>query len=300
MLDLLVSPFQVQASVAPEQPLVVITNATLGSCTTDNPNLFREIAQVAQVRLGRDNRKRCIDIAPTGISDDFLDPARKVVWGVSKSIVETADSKELNSLRVFLYRDQNQYDNSQTGIFYSAATQGIETVIIAEESIMLRAVRLGYDIRRGHNLKGSFTSKLEYDEIRDSVLRRNRNGSVSVIPLAGYTFTPRDSPAGERMYFRNYPSCELLLAAMAVEQASLADGVIRLCDSGIKNREYAARSLVQLAGHDNLQVESAAISNDGSVNKLFSWGTEKSLSKRLRNIVRNASEYHQQRCRQHI
>lgn len=109
------------------------------------------------------------------------------------------------------------------------------------------------------------------------------------MPLRGYEFNPRDT-GSQRVRFEHYPSCEVFLAASALEQAELADGgsVIRICHYELRNRDTAAKNLLHAAGYTDLPIETVAVGDNGLPNKVFSWHSDPVLKNEIRSKIRAA------------
>lgn len=251
--------------------------------------VIAETIAVADIRLTRPDAQRTLIVGEEGFDQSDLEPTRLVAWNISKAVLDNRAGDQGADTALYLLRDQKQYSPDTYADVYQAEVEGVPMFIRSEEGLLYRAHQLIEQVLTSTKNPDSIVSACDIEGHGDCVVRANDNGSSSHLPLRGYEFNPRDT-GSERVQFDHYPSCEVFLAASALEQAELADGdgVIRICHYGLRNRDTAAKTLLQAAGYTDLPIETVALGDDGKPNKIFSWHTNDTVKASLRRIIREA------------
>ena len=281
---IVIAPFMVQGRTVPSLTLESMLNeSSLRYEAIADQKLADETVAVANIRLTRPDANRTLTIHEDGFDDSELEPTRQVAWNISKALLGSDST-------LYFLRDQKQYDPATYTYIHHGTIDGARLFVRSEEGLLHRAHQLIEQVLE--SVANDTEGKLSLcpDDHGDCVIRMNKDGDVSHLPLRGYEFNPRDT-GSERVYFEHYPSCEVFLAASALEQVELLEGeggVIRICHYGLRNRDTAAKNLLQAAGYTDLPIETVAVGDDGKPNKIFSWHNDNERKKAMRTMIRDA------------
>lgn len=284
MADVLVSPFMVQARVDESvSPLIVRESTDIYSVLPDR-RLVHETQQVAAIRAARDNANRVVGVTSDRFDAVGLSESRIGSWALATAIAESPAAANL-----YLLRDQNQYNANRYACVEQVRMGRAVVYIRSEEGLLGLAHELIQAAKQGAT-KGAVPGVTVCSQDSDCLIRSNENGGNTHIPLRGYEFNPRDLNGAPRKRFNHYPSCEVFLAASALEQVTFSNHVIRICHYGMRSRDYAARTLLAAAGHSELPIETVSLGDDAQINKIFSWHTSQAQKRFARDLVREARQ----------
>jgi hypothetical protein len=287
MSELLVSPVMVQANLAPGAVYDTCAphQAYQGYANTIDARLIEEAMTVAAIRKTRDtNAQRVLTISGQGIDANRLDPPRSKTWELASTIV----NQHVPEADMYLLRDQRQYTRARHADIDVVRLPVGKAHVRSEEGLLPRAEAIIEDAKIAAT-KNTNRQVMLCEQDADCIVRCNQSQSQTHIPLRGYTFNSHDVAEGDRTVFSYYPSCAVFLAATALEQIELASHTVRIFSRTIKNRDYDARTLVQLKDNGPVPIDSVSVGDDGKINKMFSWHTDKQSKEFIRTIVRAAA-----------
>lgn len=288
-MNILVAPFMVQGRLDADVSFSAVdsTQAAKAYEAVPDERLVSEARAVADIRLTRPDARRTLIVRKELLDSSELEPTRLGAWALTHALLESVqDGPEPNTIQAYMLRDQKQYHPDHYSDIHQGTIGSSALCVRSEEGLLYRAHELIEDIKDKTATDPAPGMMLCDDGHGDCITRANQDGATSHLPLRGYEFNPRDTGKSERVRFEHYPSCEVFLAASALEQLDIADSVIRICHYSLRNRDTAARSLLQAAGYTDAAVETVVLNDEGTPNKMFAWHNDKSLSKTLRTLVR--------------
>jgi hypothetical protein len=296
MAETLVYPLMVQANFGAEVAFdeMPCPKNLQGFEGIDDERLAEEASRVAELRaVNATNSIRVIKFSKDGIDDSQLLPPRDGTWKLSRQIVDFLGDhgREVPRAGIYMLRDQNQYVPDGHACLEQTSIDRYSIITRSEEGLLPVAEELIDKVKTNATKPGQKYDTRLCDEHPDCIARCNNNQSISHIALRGYTFSPKETPDGERVTFSHFPSCAVIISAAAVEQVQLASRIVRVFHRAIKDREYAARTLVSLYGIEDPPIDSVATGDNGDINKMFSWHNDRVHTTAMRMMIREAAKH---------
>lgn len=232
-------------------------------------------ASILPLKRNREGKNSAIDIAGVLYSDpktlthamDGLTQDRSHGLALAIDFGEHA-ARHFNTDATMIYgfADIKALGDNDPSLLYKSYFMGHTLLVRAEETLAPLASeiaeKVNEKVQEGHN-----------DLLLDgnTLLRGVNPEEQTSIPLRGYTYRRSSVDLNERQSFPDFPSCEVFMAATVLEQLELADNVVRIVPSSMRDREMSARFLLRLLGHTDLPVLSIISSSSGDVQKKIPW-----------------------------
>ena len=247
--------------------------------TPETEPAIDSMRRIIELKRKRPHSASAIDIN----RPDELTPLRtdrKHAVALRENLVEAASRAGL-SVATYGFSDVACYPAElPAGIVHRGLYRNTTLYVRTEEHLALAAENIAIRIESILDRHRSIENSLLVEGTQfwlegDTLNRTTRQGDTSATPLHGYEFNRSGSDAThEREHFSNFPSCELFIAATAIEQSALGDEVVRIVPNGMRNREVAARAVLRLLDVHDPKIISCVLSSSGRVQKkIISWGT---------------------------
>jgi hypothetical protein len=235
---------------------------------TDDPSTYIALSAASSILALKRNRPgtaSAFDLSSDDAGD--LTPDRQSGLDLATDFAKfTAHHDSTVDTIIYGFADVGMLSNHDPSLIYRGHYMGHTLLTRAEETLAPLAEKIAQQVeekvRHGHD-------GLMLDG--ETLVREGYNSEQSRIPLRGYTYRRSSIDPNERRHFPDFPSCEVFMAAAVLEQLELADNVVRIIPSSMKDREMSARYLLGLLGHTNLPVLSIASSSSGDVQKKIPW-----------------------------
>jgi len=213
---------------------------------------------------------RTFDPASHTFDEHQLSTKRQGTFMLSQDLAKAADKQRLKVTWYGLADVSSfmSHENRLTSIaFAKQAEPKSEITIRLEESLAVRAEKL-----IGH-LHQTATTEGTHHSITDGKLIVPRQGSkLKQIPLHGYEFNRSGNNLNQASEsLPHLPSCEVFIATTVLDQIGIAPCVVRVVPYWMKDRELAAKEILQYAGHSNLPVLSVVAGESGDVERMIAW-----------------------------